>query len=502
MKRVLMFAACFLIFAGAISGAPISNVTSSAWMPGDSAIVNLDFIDPYGLSLYDVIVKAKPSGATADSTIMLSHMPADPYYLTTFGGTMHFANPGSPIQYYARIAADTLVATQSYKNTANQFPPAANLYADLAPDAVGDTMAGTPGQWLDLTGAAMTYSDTRLYGRLSNVGGGWPNSQGLTTYYIYGLLLLNPDSLLNLSVTAMVMVNVPILFPAGLYTLNLSDTSFTRIAGISHQAVGNNLNLACDLSDLTSSPNFPVWPPQAGYVLVVGFTATVSITGGTPSFNDYTYPSMYIPETQTLNVTGNHIPAISDIAFDMVPNIAVNVRCNYFDADNNLPVTKQLYFDNAPYSMGALDHNYVDSAMFNHGLVWPGEGPHAYYFRFSDGASVIQTPVDTVYVTASGLTETQMPSDFKLSQNYPNPFNGRTKIEFSLSKRSDVELAVFDVIGNKVAILTNDRLEAGSHSVIWDGNNIYGHPVSSGVYFYKLDINGQRSVSREMLLLK
>jgi hypothetical protein len=502
MRRMVMIATFLFLFAGVISGAPISNVTSSAWMPGDSAIVNLDFIDPFGLSLYDVMVKARPSGATTDSTIIMSHVPTDPYYLTTFEGAMHFANPSGPIQYYARIAADTLVATQSYKNTANQFPPSANLYADLGTDAIGDTTAGTPGQWLDLTGAAMTYSDTKLYGRLSNVGGGWPNSEGFTTYYIYGLLLLNPDSLLNLSVTAMVMVNVPILLPPGLYTLNLADTSFSRIAGISHQSSANNLNLACNITDLTSSPNFPVWPPQAGYVLVAGFTATVSITGGTPSFNDYTYPSMFIPETQTLNVTGNQPPTISNIAFDMIPNIAVNVRCDYSDADNNLPVTKQLFFDDTPYGMGSFDHSYSNNAVFDQALVWPGEGPHAYYFRFSDGASVIQTPVDTVYVTASGLAETPMPSDFTLNQNYPNPFNGRTKIEFSLTNQSDIDLAVFDVTGKKVAVLANDRLEAGSHSVIWDGNNIYGHPVSSGVYFYKLDINGERSVNKEMLLLK
>jgi hypothetical protein len=502
MKRVIMIAAFLFLLTGIGIAAPISNVTSSALMPGDSAIVNLDFLDPFGLTLYNVTVNARPAGATADSTIILSHVPTDPYYLTTFEGVMHFTNPGGPIQYYARIAADTLVATQSYKNTANQFPPAANLYADLAPDAVGDTLAGTPGQWMDLTGAAMTYSDTKLYGRLSNVGGGWPNNQGLTTYYIYGLLLLNPDSLTNLSVTAMVMVNVPILFPAGLYTLNLADTSFSRIAVISHQASGNNLNLACNISDLTSSPNFPVWPPRAGYILVVGFTATFSISGGTPSFNDYTYPSVYIPETQMLNTTGNHAPTISDIAFDMIPNIGVNVRCNYFDADNNLPVTKQLFFDDSPYGMGSLDHSYGDSSMFAHALVWPGEGPHAYYFRFSDGANTIQTPVDTVYVTASGLAENSVPSNFTLGQNYPNPFNGRTKIDFSLSEQSDIELSVFDVIGNKVAVLINDRLVAGTHSVIWDGNNMNGQQVSSGVYFYKLDINGERSVSKEMLLLK
>ena len=161
MKRLLMVFCSLLILTGSIYAAPIENVVSSALMPGDSAIVNLDFIDPYGLPFYDAIIKARPSGATADSTIILSHAAPDPFYLTTFEGAMHFTNPAGPIQYYGRIAADTLVATQSYKNTSNQFPPASILYADLAPDAVGDTMSGTIGPWLDLTGTAATYSDTQ-----------------------------------------------------------------------------------------------------------------------------------------------------------------------------------------------------------------------------------------------------------------------------------------------------------------------------------------------------
>ena len=158
MKRMLMIFACALILYSSAIAAPIENVTSSALMPGDSAVFNLDFVDTFGLPFYNSLIKARPVGANADSSIVLSHVPTDPFYLTTLEGTMHFANPAGPIPFYARIEADTLVATQSYENTSNQFPPAAGIYAPLASDPVGDTASGTLGPFLDLTGAAMTWT--------------------------------------------------------------------------------------------------------------------------------------------------------------------------------------------------------------------------------------------------------------------------------------------------------------------------------------------------------
>jgi hypothetical protein len=500
MKRSLMLVVCLSIITEVCPAAPIDNVTSSAFMPGDSAIVNLDFIDPFGLPFYDAIVRARPAGADFDSSFVLSHFAPDPYYLTTFEGAMRFAEPASPIEFYGRIEAETLVATQSYKNSSDQFPPASVLYAPLANDAVGDTTPGTLGQFLDLTGAAMTYSDSRLYARLSNVGGGWPNNQGLTTYFIYGILLLNPDTL-SLTVTAMVNVNVPLLFQPGLYTLNLADTSFQRVADISHQSSGTNLHLACNISDLLSTPNFPVWPPRSGYILAVGFTATITISG-VPSFNDYTYPSAFMPQTQYLNVTDNQAPVLSNLAFDLLPNIGINAHCDYYDADDNLPVLRQLFFDRGVFDMGSLDHSYDDTATFNYALAWPGEGWHYFYFRFSDGVDTIQTPRDSLYINPNGIAENNMPTDFALFQNYPNPFNARTRIDFNLREPADIELSVFDINGNKVVALEDGRLGAGPHSVIWNGQNSGGQIVSSGIYFYQLCINGNRSATKEMILLK
>jgi len=88
------------------------------------------------------------------------------------------------------------------------------------------------------------------------------------------------------------------------------------------------------------------------------------------------------------------------------------------------------------------------------------------------------------------------PGDFNLFQNYPNPFNPSTIIRYQIPVAGDVLLKIYDVLGNEVATLVNDRVEAGKHSVNFDARNL-----SSGLYIYKLQsVNFVQS--RKMILLK
>ena len=86
--------------------------------------------------------------------------------------------------------------------------------------------------------------------------------------------------------------------------------------------------------------------------------------------------------------------------------------------------------------------------------------------------------------------------DAVLSQNYPNPFNPVTTIRFSLPESAPVRLEVFDMIGRRVALLTDGILEAGWHEARFDAGNL-----SSGMYMYRLSLAGQIH-TRSMLLLR
>ncbi len=90
----------------------------------------------------------------------------------------------------------------------------------------------------------------------------------------------------------------------------------------------------------------------------------------------------------------------------------------------------------------------------------------------------------------------------KLLSNYPNPFNPSTTISFSLQQEELIELEVYNLKGQKVKQLINSRLSAGLHSVTWNGTDSNDQPISSGIYFYKLIVNGKTQAMNKCLLLK
>jgi len=95
----------------------------------------------------------------------------------------------------------------------------------------------------------------------------------------------------------------------------------------------------------------------------------------------------------------------------------------------------------------------------------------------------------------------QLPADFALHQNYPNPFNPTTAISFTLGEKTAVTLTVFNILGERVAVLVDGDMEAGSHTVTWDGTDYNGSQVASGLYLYRLTA-GDRVISKKMTLLK
>ena len=69
--------------------------------------------------------------------------------------------------------------------------------------------------------------------------------------------------------------------------------------------------------------------------------------------------------------------------------------------------------------------------------------------------------------------------------NYPNPFNPETTISYDVAQKGSVTVDIYNLKGQKVKSLVNENKEAGTHSVIWQGDNNQGKQVSSGTYFYK-----------------
>jgi len=107
--------------------------------------------------------------------------------------------------------------------------------------------------------------------------------------------------------------------------------------------------------------------------------------------------------------------------------------------------------------------------------------------------------ISSVGVDESGL---QTPSVFELKQNYPNPFNPTSNIEFQISEFGFVSLKIYDILGNEIATLVNEELEAGQHNIKFTASELNSnHPLNSGIYFYRIFYNG-RTETKSMVLLK
>jgi hypothetical protein len=93
-----------------------------------------------------------------------------------------------------------------------------------------------------------------------------------------------------------------------------------------------------------------------------------------------------------------------------------------------------------------------------------------------------------------------LPTAYALNQNYPNPFNPSTTISFALPTTGNARIEVYNVLGALVAVPFDGVAQAGTHQVVWDGNDTRGQQVASGVYFYRLTAGGYTETKKMMLL--
>jgi hypothetical protein len=116
-----------------------------------------------------------------------------------------------------------------------------------------------------------------------------------------------------------------------------------------------------------------------------------------------------------------------------------------------------------------------------------------------DGFQNITKPINhTSNLTLSIKTlDTDSPMDYQLLQNYPNPFNPSTNIRFSLKYESEVRLVVYNILGEMIQELINNKIAAGNHEYTFNSDGL-----PSGTYIYRLEANNEIIGSKKMMLLK
>ncbi|MDA3927819.1 MAG: malectin domain-containing carbohydrate-binding protein [Prolixibacteraceae bacterium] len=112
--------------------------------------------------------------------------------------------------------------------------------------------------------------------------------------------------------------------------------------------------------------------------------------------------------------------------------------------------------------------------------------------------------ITAVFDKKVGLDELEygVRNTYALKQNYPNPFSMETTIPFELSKLAQVQISVYNPIGQKVTQIVNQQFKAGKHGLVWHANDRKGNQISGGLYFYKMKINNQSTQTKKMIVVK
>ena len=139
---------------------------------------------------------------------------------------------------------------------------------------------------------------------------------------------------------------------------------------------------------------------------------------------------------------------------------------------------------NADYDCSWGDYGFPDD-------VWQKDPPLLVEEWDPDGICISLSVVNNI-----------IPTKFALSDNYPNPFNPTTNISFSIPMQTDVRINIYNIMGQLVANVTNEQLNAGTYSMQWNGTDQSGNMLPSGLYFYELEAGNEFRQIKKMTLVK
>ncbi len=212
--------------------------------------------------------------------------------------------------------------------------------------------------------------------------------------------------------------------------------------------------------------------------------------------NDYNFSFSQTADTLSFPGDINELE-LGDYNNDGVDDVAVNCFYHSHVHETSISVAVNPVIDNNWEVVNLLNISDTHIRMAGADLDGNGTDDIAYVDNSTGEIKVLYNNLLT------GINDKNELSFCKtqLMDNYPNPFNPETKITYSLAKEGNTELTIYNIKGQKVKTLMNDHVDAGEHSVIWNGKDQNGADVSSGVYFYRVK-TADGVQNRKMLLLK
>jgi photosystem II stability/assembly factor-like uncharacterized protein len=333
------------------------------------------------------------------------------------------------------------------------------------------TLANLSLCFLNLNTGWLLSSDKKVY-RTTNAGNNWDISALNTSQQLFNIYFVDQykgwvsgDSGTILSTTN----------GGSNWTTNLTGVNF-RI----HKTIQfNNQNLAAitlDSSILVSTNLGSTW--NVNYIPSESWLYDICLTDNNTAYAFGTYNII-----KTTNSGMNWILVSNDLP---TGGKSVNYIGNTFYAASAYNVYKSVNggINWASSEIGSDPFICFSISFINENTGWVA-GENGSLFKNTNSSAIGIEPISN-----------EIPKSFLLYQNYPNPFNPITKISFDLPGIMNVNLSVFDVLGNQIRVIVNEQLKAGKYSFDFDGSDL-----ASGIYFYRLKTDNFTK-TQKMILLK
>ena len=227
------------------------------------------------------------------------------------------------------------------------------------------------------------------------------------------------------------------------------------------------------------------------------------ITAGCEGYQTEYFEDLYIPPGEIIN--------LDIILYGMLPPSGFEAVLEgnnvYLSWCPPIPSIRPLLYYMIYRNFNGGNFNFlVATTNLDHEDVLTCDGSYGYYATsvYTDGESC---PSDTVFVEMVKTSDNTVPEKTVFYGNYPNPFNIsgnsrniQTNFKFYLKNKSEIKLDIFNMKGEKVLNLLDSELNAGYHSISWDGKSATGEKLSSGIYIVRYQTDNKSEIQKCMLI--
>jgi hypothetical protein len=453
----------------------------------------------YGSGIHDANLASILVPAVPDAEVLyfsgnaVTSYPMPEYYPFPVWNTATLPVPDHPYLGFRKSAQGLLVNPIFYNQTS---APPVNLYTPLETDPTGD-QAFTNNS-LDILSTAVSFSQDKLYFAIKCNATTYPVSSGISTYFSYMAVLVDPDALPEddpIVYGLMHTVNLGAIISPGLY--KITGTGFndlTRIGDIA-QSVDpstSSLLLSCNLADLMADTDFAAWyNPDYPRLTTTAITSRITLTGGTEQA-DVTEGGKILLLPQLLPIQNDAEPQLSDAHAEVTNTVdgpVLVAGITYMDTDANFPRDASFSLDSSDYMPLQLSPgqtpDFTSPVAFTSGQIPVTSTWEEITFRFSSGDGYVYHTIQNEVPVSDEYAGYQVPN---LSL-YPNPVKSLLNVDVKDIMVPDGMLEIFNIRGQRIAV---QKASANTNRIDVAG-------LQAGVYFLRFT-NRDGFVTRRFLI--